>query len=264
MVRILGALLRALLVSAVIMYPTVVLTPGSNSTDIFTLAFAIIAGSIVFVEYSVEIPAIFEFRFARPYNRFRFLLLAAVVLLLVLQLEINYSGGGSTGFLASVQAFSKHIMSGWYSPAMLLVDAMAEAHDHDNMNCMETASFTFLFMIVSCSALGLWIWIGSWPLSKDGFNLWPNMPSFSLRAGQKAAGQMIKVAILSFTLAVTLPYLIPMFVKYGRVDLGIDYIHSPLAMFWVHFFWIAIPAMAILRTITLLKLALLAENLRKF
>lgn len=262
--RAMGALLRASLIASTIMYPTVALTPSSESADLFTLVFAVLASSIVFVEYMVDTPAIFEFRFARPYNRFRYLLMTAIILLLVIELDAALSGDFQLGLLASFQAMSGQLMSGSLSPSLFLVDALGQKNLSVGNSFQDILSFTFLATMIASFVLGFWVWIGPWPLSKEGFNLWPNMPSFSLRAGQRASAQMIKVALLSFALALTLPYLIPMFVEYGRVQLGVDYMNSPITIFWVIFFWATIPALSFLRTVTLLKLAFLAENLRKF
>lgn len=111
---------------------------------------------------------------------------------------------------------------------------------------------------------GAFIWLGAWPLSERGFNLWPNMPSFTARAGQKASTKIVQIAILSLTLAITLPYIIPYFVSYGGTALGINYDDNLLMVYWVLLSWSVIPAMALFRAISLMKLAFLTENLRKF
>ena len=90
------------------------------------------------------------------------------------------------------------------------------------------------------------------------------MPSFTARAGQKASTKIVQIAILSLTLAITLPYIIPYFVSYGGTALGINYDDNLLMVYWVLLSWSVIPAMALLRAISLMKLAFLTENLRKF
>ncbi|GLQ35437.1 hypothetical protein GCM10007939_17200 [Amylibacter marinus] len=264
LLRLLGATIRAGLVFLTILMPTAMLTSGFGDISLFSIVLAVFASSVIFAEYLVEVPAVLEFRYASPYNRLRFLVVITLTLVVARGVRDGLVLQEVSGVLGWLEAMSGRMFSGWLSPVDLLDQAMNYGTGAVGHNMHNIASFALLVSIFSCCFIGVWLWTGPWPLSQDGFNLWPNMPSFSVRAGQRAAVSMSRIAILSFTLAISLPFILPFFIGFGRVYLGLDYSNSPLTSFWIVFFWAVIPAMALVRTIALLKLAFLAENLRKF
>jgi hypothetical protein len=261
--RTVGAVVRALIIALVVIIPSAMVSAGASQAQMFTFTFAVLASAVVFVEYIVEAPAVLEFRFASPYNRLRILLVACLALVLSYGL-MNQFLNGSSGFLPIIAAMIENFMSKWPSPAQLLCEAFDLNQTHLRAIVMRLAAFSSMMALFFSLVFGAFIWLGAWPLSKRGFNMWPNMPSFTARAGQKASTKIVQIAILSLTLALTLPYIIPYFVSYGSYGLGISYDDNYLMIYWVLLLWCSIPAMALFRAISLMKLAFLAENIRKF
>jgi hypothetical protein len=261
--RIVGAAVRALIVAIIIIIPSAIVSSGASQAQMFTFTFAMMASAVVFVEYLVEVPAVLEFRFATPYNRLRILLTASMALVLSQGL-INQFLSGSTGVMSVIAIFIENLMVNWPSPAKLVCEAFGLSEDLISATVMRLAAFASMMGLFFALIFGAFIWLGAWPLSKRGFNLWPNMPSFTARAGQKASTKIVQIAILSLTLAITLPYIIPYFVSYGGTVLGINYDDNLLMIYWVLLAWSVIPAMALFRAISLMKLAFLAENIRNF
>jgi hypothetical protein len=261
--RTLGAGIRALIVAIIIILPSALVSAGASQAQTLTFTFALVASAVVFVEYLVEAPAVLEFRFASPYNRLRILLMACLAIILSQGLANNVLNPGS-GVISVVGAIAERVMINWPSPATVLVNSFAVTTVDLNALLMRVASVGFVLAFLFTLIFGAYLWLGTWPLSNRGFNLWPNMPSFSARAGQKASTKILQVAILSLVLAVTLPYIIPYVVSYGRTSLGINYDDSYLILYWVLLLWSVLPAMALFRAISLMKLAFLAENIRKF
>lgn len=258
-----GAAVRALIVAIIIVIPSALVSAGASQAQMFTFTFAILASAVVFVEYVVEVPAVLEFRFASPYNRLRILLVACLAVVLSQGL-VNQSLTGTTGILSISATIIENFMAKWPSPSILLSDAFNFSQTQLQALVMRLAAFALSMALFFALVFGVYIWLGAWPLSKHGFNLWPNMPSFAARAGQKASTKIVQIAILSLTLAFTLPYIIPYFVFYGGDTLGINYDDNYLMIYWVLLLWASIPAMALFRAISLMKLAFLAENIRNF
>ena len=261
--RTVGAAVRALIVAFIIVIPSALVSAGASQAQMFTFTFAVVASAVVFVEYLVEVPAVLEFRFASPYNRLRILLIASLAAVLSQGL-VNQFLSGNIGILPIIATIIENFMMKWPSPANLLSDAFDFSQLPLQALVMRLAAFASSMALFFALVFGAYIWLGAWPLSKRGFNLWPNMPSFTARAGQKASTKIVQIAILSLTLAFTLPYIIPYFVFYGGNALGINYDDNHLMVYWVLLLWAFIPAMALFRAISLMKLAFLAENIRNF
>lgn len=255
--------MRAIIVAFIIIVPSALVSAGASQAQMFTFTFAVLASGVIFVEYLVQAPAVIEFRFASPYNSLRFMMLA-VMALVVSQGLTNEILNGATGVLPVSASILERMMSNWPSPAVFMVESFNLTGASANALIIRIASFSIFMAFFFTIVFGLYIWLGAWPLSKSGFNLWPNMPSFTARAGQKASTKILQVAILSLTLAITLPYIIPYLVNYGSNSLGINFQDNYLTMYWVLLLWSFIPAMALFRAISLLKLAFLAENIRNF
>lgn len=258
-----GALVRALIVAFIVVIPSALVSAGASQAQMFTFTFAILASAVVFVEYVVKVPAVLEFRFASPYNRLRILLIAFLAVVLSQGL-VNQFLNGNSGIVPISAKIIEGFMINWPSPTILLTDAFALGQTSLNALVIRLAAFASCMGLFFALIFGAYIWLGAWPLSKRGFNLWPNMPSFTARAGQKASTKIVQIAILSLALAITLPYIIPYFVFFGRDALGINYDDNYLMIYWVLLLWTSIPAMALFRAISLMKLAFLAENIHNF
>lgn len=261
--RVFGALVRALIVAFVIIVPSVLVSAGASQAQLFTLTFAVVAAGVIFVEYLVAAPAVIEFRFASPYNSLRIMLVAATAVVLSQGL-INQVLSGDSGWMPVAAGILERMMSSWPSPSTLLVNSLNLSSDATYALIERLASFALCMAFFFAVVFGAYIWLGAWPLSKTGFNLWPNMPSFTARAGQKASTKILQVSILSLCLAITLPYIIPYLVGFGGDSLGINFDNDYLTIYWILLLWSMIPAMALFRAISLLKLAFLAENIRNF
>src|SRR5690554_3178218 len=71
-----GAVLRALLVAALIILPAVLVPATTPESAQIVILLAIFAGGVILAEYASAYPGLIEFRFAAPYNRTRFMVLA--------------------------------------------------------------------------------------------------------------------------------------------------------------------------------------------
>ena len=263
MTKIFGAIVRALFVGILFLYPSVLIAGGLGNVDLFVQALCLLGVAIVMVEYMVEVPAIIEFRYAPPYNRMRFLLMMVLCLVLLAALGPNTFTGGNASLILPVANSFEAIFSWGSSPVQVLAPALTNDPTLFGGNLTLILSLVFGTMMFGAITFGIYLWISPWPLSAKGFNLWPNMPSFNARAGERASIKILQVAILSLALALLLPYIFAFFIEYCRNSLGMDFVSSKLVVYWTIFLWAAMPAMAIMRSVSLMKLAFLAENMRR-
>ena len=70
--RLLGAIIRAVLVVALIALPSVLMVEVSSDTKQLVTLAALLAGMLTFAEYNAIYPSLIEFRDAAPFNRLRY------------------------------------------------------------------------------------------------------------------------------------------------------------------------------------------------
>jgi len=260
--RFLSALLRSGVVFFLIAFPSSVLAPpGVGGLGSYVI-FAMLAATIVFFEYASHSPSLIEFRHAPPYNRFRILVFGLTTMFIILNLNLNSQTGPIFDIVGGVSRFASWLFQNRFSPVYALINILNFENNADLMEFQrlaEVALFVSFFLSIFFCFV---IWMQKWPLSGAGFNLWPNMPTFHASAGSRTEVRMLQIAILSFAMAVALPYLFPMVLQMLKAWLSIDYSYQRHSAFWIIMFWTMMPAMAMMRGLVLLKVAYLARELR--
>ncbi len=253
--RLAGASVRAALVAAMIVLPVIVLPELSpNSADLAILAAAIAAAFVIF-EYGFTTPSLIEFRFAAPYNRFRFAILA----LLLTGIAFAFSEPvSSTGTSLAVSDFALKSASFWDftgSPLTFfegLTQNMGSVSQTLITNAAALAlSLTAIALLVSSCV----IWAFSWPLHAENFNLWINMPNFDVAVDEQTQQTLRQSGLVSLVIGFTLPYLIPQ-AAYAFVG-PLEPINSgnSLLLLWMIVIWCFVPAASVLRAVALYKVA---------
>ena len=83
-IRLTGAIVRALLVVVLLATPSLLLPGMTSDTAQMVMLVAIFGAGLTFFEYASSYPGLVEFRDAPPFNRIRFLSLFLTVVLLAL------------------------------------------------------------------------------------------------------------------------------------------------------------------------------------
>lgn len=223
------------------------------------MVLAAIAAAFVIFEYGFASASLIEFRFAAPYNRLRFGLLAALVVMLV------YAFRGpvetTTGTLV-VSDFAKASFAFWnfnYSPLQSFM-ALAESTGPASRVLLGNASG----LALSITALGVIlpgvvVWTFGWPLGRDNFNVWINMPTFDI-GSHDAAQTLRRIALMSIIFGLSFSFLAP---QAALMFLGpLESISSSNSQFllWMIAIWCFVPATSLLRAIALLKIAKLVSQ----
>lgn len=261
--RGLGALMRAVIVCLMIYYPSLVLSDyANNGMDIFLL-FGIIASIVVMIEYASRAPSLIEFSMAPPYNRFRISVLTLVIVFLVTTINPTNSTGPLFDIVKVVSNAAQFVLGDSSIPVRNLMWALGTVSPQQHALISELATGALFVSFISVVIFSIVLWLQKWPLGSDGFNLWPNMPSFHARAGKKTESRMMQIAALSFVLALTFPFVIPHVLGFIRNYIGSDFMAHRLTVFWVITIWAIVPAIAMMRGLALLKVAYLIDHLRK-
>lgn len=262
--RGLGALFRAAIVCMMIYYPSFALADFDSRSGLdISLLFSLISSIVILIEYVSRTPSMIEFSMAPPYNRYRISVLTLVMVFLVTTINPTNSTGPIFDVVDAVSNAAVFILGLESEPVARLLNAFGSMSEPQRALIAELATGALFVAVITVIILSTLLWLQKWPLGQDGFNLWPNMPSFHARAGHKTETRMIQVALLSLVVTITFPFVLPQIVWLARVGTGVDFASNRLSVFWIIVLWSMVPAMAMMRSLALLKVAFLIDHLRK-
>jgi hypothetical protein len=259
--RLAGASVRAALVAAMIVLPAIVLPEIShNAADLAILSAAIAAAFVVF-EYGFTTPSLIEFRFAAPYNRIRFALLA----LLLTGIAFAFRGPvEQTATTIAVSSFAVTSASIWEftgSPLMFFNGMTRELDAEGRLLLSNAAALSLSLTVLALIVFSAVIWMFHWPLKARNFNLWVNMPNFDSNVGVETQQILRQSALVNMIIGLSLPFLIPQAALTFMGPLEPISSTNSLLLLWMIAIWCFVPAASILRSIALYKVATLINEM---
>ncbi len=262
--RITGATLRAILIAAIIVAPSLFLAHAGANAPEFILFIALAAGIFIFTEYYALFPSILEFRDVPPLNRLRFIAFAAIVLSLTLVAKHDINPTETTLIMSQIGASVGHSLDFPYSPVRLLVlmlppDAPASLID----NVRVAAGMAYLICLIAIVFFVLTIRVKRWPTKNGAFNVWTNLPLFDPTTGGDVVERLYSDARLNVILGVLLPFVIPAVVKLASQLIDPISLSDPHMLIWTICAWAFLPASMIMRGIALARIAALIEDKRR-
>lgn len=254
--RLIGAVLRAVLVAMVIATPSILLPGTMSDTTQMVVLLAVVAAIFTFVEYNALYPSLVEFRDAPPLNRIRFIAVATTVFCLAL-IERGHSGSNTITDLA--RAAGERIGDAIdfpYSPVRLMVLMLPPDASASLVESVRTAAgFSYL---VSILALGIFVAVlrlGHWPARRTSFNVWTNLPTFDPTSGGDVVARLRRDSGVNLILGFLLPFIIPAFVKLAANILDPVSLKDPQTLIWMMTAWAFLPASLLMRGIALAHVA---------
>ncbi len=254
--RLSGAVLRAALVVLLIATPSVLLpAAGSDITEIVALV-AIFAAVFTIVEYTAISPSLVEFRDAPPFNRIRFVSLAASVFSLSVILRGHSSPSTITQIFDIFGYGIGQLLDVPLSPVRLVLLALPDDATPELVGQVRTAAaLSYLFSLTSLAMFAGLLRFRGWPMRNGNFNVWINLPTFDPTTGADVIWRLRRDAQINLGLGFLLPFLIPAFFKMGVTVLGPLSLSNPHTLIWAMTAWAFLPASLLMRGVALHRVA---------
>ncbi len=261
--RLPGALARALLVIVVISAPAFLLPNVSQAALEISLIIGLIAAAFTVFEYASSHPGLIDFRFAPPYNRIRYFTFASLVFLLIFFCRAMTDEDRFSSDVIGLADRAAAFLNVPLSPVNIAVDMLGTEGDESFRLLIERAaalSYTIAFASLAFFALVLWLF--KWPVSRQNFNLWVNLPTFEPSSGRDVERRLRRDGVINVLLGIGLPYLLPALVSRsgGWFDPSVLANYQPLI--WGCVLWAFLPASLMIRGAALLKVAYLVKKSR--
>ena len=263
-VRLTGALFRALLVALAIATPALLLPSiGADGAQVVVLL-CLIGAAFVFVEYYGKYPSIIEFRFAAPFNRLRFFAIFATVLLLTVQRAGDHLETPVADLFMAVGGILSRAIDFPYSPVRLVLLALPADTPAALLDQVRSAAgIAYLVALGSLLIFAYLVKIKGWPGRQGAFNVWLNLPLFDPTGGGDVLSRLKRDSSINIVLGFLLPFLTPAAFKLATLLVGPVDITAPQTLIWVMTAWAIVPANLVMRGIALGRIADMIEEKRR-
>ncbi len=262
--RYAGALVRAFLVVIAITLPSVMLRDvGADTAQIVALV-GLFGGALTFFEYGSVYPGLIEFRDAPPLNRIRFGALFGIVLILTLLASVENDPSTLNRFIEALAGTLGRALDFPYSPVRLLVLVLpgdASPGQVEQLRAAGAAAYTIALGVLMYFVL--YMRLARWPITRGGFNVWVNLPTFDPTSGGDVVERLRRDAWFNVALGFLLPFLVPGILKLISIGLTPVSLTSAHTMIWTVTAWAFLPTSLILRGIAMGRIASMIEEKRR-
>ncbi len=259
--RLSGGLIRALLVIIIIAAPAFMLPAVSQAAQEISLIVGVIIGAFTMFEYSSSHPGLIDFRFAPPYNRIRFITFCVLVLTLIFLCRATVGADGIGEHMLGFADGAARLVDFPLSPVNTTVALIGEgAEDEHRLLLRRALALSFLIAFVSFFFFALMLWFFKWPVGREKFNLWANLPTFEPSSGRDVERRMVRDGFANILIGLSTPYVLPVITSRagGWFDPSVLQNFQPLI--WGCIAWAFVPASMIIRGAALLKVGWLVKR----
>ncbi|WP_341863137.1 hypothetical protein [Gymnodinialimonas sp. 57CJ19] len=261
--RLVGALLRAIMIIIVVLTPSLLLpgttAEGAQMATLVALAFA----TIILFEYGAKCPSLIEFRDAPPINRIR-----AVALFLMLFGLSVISGSTHDGSTFSMVVTALGYVVGQaldfpYSPLRIIVTNLpADVDPTMAAQIQAMAGLAILLTLISLFLFATLLRLGNWPNRGSSFNVWINLPTFDPTAGGDVVKRLSRDGRVNIIFGIFAPFVIPVVAVMAASQLQVSILRSPQTMVWAITIWMFLPLSLIVRGQAMLRVARMIRSRR--
>ena len=256
--RLLGALLRAMLVVVVVSTPSLLIPGTTEEAAQVVMLIALAFGAFTALEYGSTFPALVEFRDAPPFNRVR--ILSLFVMLIVLSLVARGAqGAGDTSLVLVLTALGMvpgHLMDFAWSPLAVVLAHLPEGQAAlSDVQVTAMAGLALLVMLGGLAIFGLLLRMRQWPNRGQAFNVWVNLPTFDPTMGGDVVARLNRDARVNILLGLVATFILPVagLEVAGHFDLLL--LTSPQVMVWGIALWMFLPLSMVMRGLAMLRVA---------
>lgn len=263
-VRVTGALMRAILIALAIATPSLLLPDVSADASQIVVLVAMVGALYTFIEYFAQFPTIIEFRFAPPVNRLRYFTAFAMILLLTVYMSGNALDSPIADLLQRVGQILVNAVDFPYSPVRLVLLALpADSSVEFILTVRAAAGIAYLTSLCGLVAFGVLVRVYGWPARYGAFNVWINLPLFDPTGGGDVLTRLKRDSIVNILLGFLMPFVAPVVLRFFLPMVDLHALASPQTLIWTMVAWAFFPANLIMRGVALARVAAMIEAKRR-
>lgn len=262
--RLIGAVMRAIFMVILVSAPGMLLPGVSPDSTQFATLIALFVGALVLIEYSSKSPIMIEFRDAPPYNRLRFVALAAVVALLTILVEGAFLDHGVAPMIFGIGTMLGEAMNVGYSPVRLMILMLPDPSNATTVELMLAATGLSLTLMIM-TVIGFWAYVRllGWPRRNRAFNVHTNLPMFEPTLGGDVIERLKRGSRINMLFGCLLPFIIPACLQSSGRFIDPTHFDNPLTLVWLVALWAFLSASLCMRGIAMRHLVRLIQAARR-
>ncbi|WP_323780987.1 hypothetical protein [Thalassovita sp.] len=262
--RVTGAASRAFFMALLVAMPSMFFPETTGDATALVALVAMLAAIMTFFEYFAEYPSVLEFRDAAPFNRFRFVTVFLVVLVLGVVLHDPGRSSELVQVVTALARFGGDLADFPYSPVRLVLLTLPTDVPATAVENLRIAA-AMAYVISGLAVLGFFalVQLSNWPMGNGAFNVWVNLPMFDPTKGDVLI-RLTRDARINVMLGFILPFLIPAVIKGTSGWIDPRTLMGPQTMIWSMTVWASLPATLMMRGIALGRIAeMIGEKRRR-
>lgn len=254
--RLVGALLRAIMIVVVILTPSL-LIPGTNDEGAQMIMLVALALAMVTAfEYGAKFPGLIEFRDAPPFNRIRVIALFLTLFGLSVISVSDQDGSTLTVVVTALGFLVGRALDFPYSPLRIVIDYLPQGLDLTIAAQIQAmAGLAVLITLIGLFLFAALIRLEHWPGRGSAFNVWVNLPTFDPTAGGDVVKRLNRDGRVNVIFGICAPFVIPVVSVMGANQFQVDIVGSPHTMVWAITVWMFLPLSLIMRGQAMLRIA---------
>ena len=253
--RLMGALLRAVLVVVVIATPSLLIPGTTEEGAQVVMLIALALGMFTLVEYGATYPALIEFRDAPPFNRVR--ILSLFVMLIVLSLVAG--GDANSSLILVLNALGLllgHALEFSWSPmSVVLAHLPVDAPPVSELQVKVMAGLAIFTTLCALVIFALLLRLQHWPNRGQAFNVWVNLPTFDPTTGGDVVPRLIRDARVNIILGLSATFILPVVGLKIADHFDLLLLTSPQVMVWGIALWMFLPLSMFMRGLAMARIA---------
>lgn len=262
--RLAGAIFRALCVVVLLATPSLLLPGMTTDTAQIVTLIALFGAALTFFEYASTYPGLVEFRDAPPFNRIRFISLLSTVLFLALLARGQVEPSALTAIVQDVGSTVGEVIDFPYSPVRLVVLMLPADTSQTHIELVRnSAGISYLISLVTLALFIILQRVRRWPLRNGSFNVWVNLPTFDPTAGGDVVERLERDARFNIALGFLLPFLTPAVITSAASLFGSVSLENPHTLIWTVAAWAFLPASLFMRGIAMGRIASMITEKRQ-
>ena len=240
----------------IIAAPAFLLPDVSLAAQEITLVVAGIAAAFTIFEYASTHPVLIDFRFAPPYNRMRFAIFGAQVLALVFLCRAHAGQDAFSGPYLGLAEQVTDLVAFPYSPVSFGAGIItSRAAPGFEALVTQAAALSFVVTVVPLVLFSVVLWLMGWPVKRQDFNLWINLPTFEPVYGSEVPRRLTRDGRVNLIAVIVALYVLPVLLAEigGMYGLLREFDYQPVV--WGATLWAFLSGSLLIRGLAILKIA---------